>query len=177
MGSQAVVKDEIVSAIYESAINSLRIGKESQRPPLSSLTGWRIRRRPLYGWRAIRACSTRVRRNEERREPFISNIACNTPQAMIRPGMKGQAFNGLTQPETRVRPSKEASMEATYSIVRSNGGWAVEHDGSQQGNYATKEAAFEAAAGAASNAIKIGLGVIITVPHRAPGETAMGGKP
>lgn len=68
-------------------------------------------------------------------------------------------------------------MEATYSIVRRNGGWAIEHDGAQRGDYATKEAAFEAAAGAASNAIKNGLGVVIKVPHRAPGETAMGGKP
>jgi hypothetical protein len=68
-------------------------------------------------------------------------------------------------------------MQATYSIVRSGAGWAVEHDGAQHGDYATKEAAFEAAAGAASNAIKSGLGVTISVPQRAAGETAIGGKP
>jgi len=77
---------------------------------------------------------------------------------------------------------QEAAMrdnraQATYSIVPKSSGWAVEHDGAQKGDYATKEAAFEAAAGAASNAIKQGLGVTITVPQRASGETAMGGKP
>jgi hypothetical protein len=71
----------------------------------------------------------------------------------------------------------EAAMEASYAIVRKADGWAVEHDGERQGDYATKEAAFEAAAGAASNAIKMGLGVTITVPRQVAGETAIGGRP
>jgi hypothetical protein len=66
--------------------------------------------------------------------------------------------------------------QATYTIVRNGRSWAVDHDGTAQGDYATKEAAFEAAAGAASNAIKAGLGVAIAVPERAPGESAMGGS-
>jgi hypothetical protein len=64
----------------------------------------------------------------------------------------------------------------TYKIVRNGTGWAVNHDGLLEGDYATKEAAFEAAAVAGSNAIKDGVGVAIAVPPREPGETASGGK-
>jgi hypothetical protein len=65
----------------------------------------------------------------------------------------------------------------TYNIVRRGNSWAVNHDGALEGDYATKEAAFESAAAAASNAIKDGVGIAITVEPRAPGETAIGGKP
>jgi hypothetical protein len=65
----------------------------------------------------------------------------------------------------------------TYKIVQSGGSWAVNHDGHLEGDYATKEAAFESAAAAASNAIKDGVGIAITVDPRAPGEAALGGKP
>jgi hypothetical protein len=54
---------------------------------------------------------------------------------------------------------------AYYSIVKLNGTdhWAIRHDGKLCGNYATKEAAFEAAVAPASNAIKEGLAVTISV--------------
>ena len=65
----------------------------------------------------------------------------------------------------------------TYKIVRNGNGWAVNHDGKLEGDYATKEAAFKSAAAAASNAIKDGVGIAITVEPRAPGEAAVGGKP
>jgi hypothetical protein len=54
---------------------------------------------------------------------------------------------------------------AYYSIVKVNGGgrWAIRHDGKLSGDYATKEAAFEAAVPPASNAIKQGHAVTITV--------------
>ena len=65
----------------------------------------------------------------------------------------------------------------TDKIVRHGDGWAVNHDGELEGDYATKEAAFESAAAAASNAIKDGVGIVISVEPRAPGETAVGGKP
>jgi hypothetical protein len=64
--------------------------------------------------------------------------------------------------------------DATYIIVRLGKTWAIEHNEQREGEYATKEAAFEAAAAAASNAIKEGLGVTIRVPHRASGESALG---
>jgi len=48
---------------------------------------------------------------------------------------------------------------ATYKIVRNGKSWAVNHDGELEGDYETKEAAFESAAVAASNAIKLGYGV------------------
>ena len=40
--------------------------------------------------------------------------------------------------------------------------------------YATKEAALEAAVMAASNAIKEGFGITITVPEPAPGQDTLG---
>jgi hypothetical protein len=64
----------------------------------------------------------------------------------------------------------------TYKIVHNGKGWAVNHDGRLEGDYATKEAAFEAAAAAGSNCIKDGVGVTITVAPREPGETATGGR-
>jgi hypothetical protein len=68
-------------------------------------------------------------------------------------------------------------MIETYKIVRQGKNWAVDHDGDLEGDYATKEGAFEAAAMAASNAIKDGVGIVITVPARESGETAIGGPP
>jgi hypothetical protein len=64
-----------------------------------------------------------------------------------------------------------------YDVIRTGKGWTINHDGQMEGGYDTKEAAFEAIALAASNAIKDGVGVAITVPARAPGETNVGGKP
>lgn len=63
-----------------------------------------------------------------------------------------------------------------YRIVRQKDGWAIDHNGKVMGSYATKEAAFESAAGAASNSVKEGYGVSIEVPQRAAGEAALGGK-
>jgi hypothetical protein len=65
----------------------------------------------------------------------------------------------------------------TYKIVRGGDGWSIAHGNKLEGSYATKEAAFEAAVLAASNAIKEGAGITITVEPRASGEPAMGGKP
>lgn len=65
----------------------------------------------------------------------------------------------------------------TYKVIRGSDGWTIAHNSKPEGNYATKEAAFEAATGAASNAIKSGEGITITVAPRAPGESAIGGKP
>jgi len=64
----------------------------------------------------------------------------------------------------------------SYRIIRNGASWAVDHDGNLEGDYETKEAAFESAVAAASNAIKVGLGVAITVEPRKPGETAIGAK-
>lgn len=66
--------------------------------------------------------------------------------------------------------------QASYRIVPHEDGWAIDHDGKLMGHYATKEAAFESAAGAASNSIKEGYGIRIEVPQRAPGEAAIGGE-
>ena len=65
--------------------------------------------------------------------------------------------------------------EATYAIIRNGKTWTIDHDGTREGDYETKEAAFEAIYAAASNAIKDGYGVKIFIPQRAPGEAAVGG--
>jgi hypothetical protein len=66
---------------------------------------------------------------------------------------------------------------ANYKIVQVNEGWGIEHDGEVSGSYATKEIAFEMAALAASNAIKKGHDVSITVPGTsAANETALGAR-
>ncbi len=62
----------------------------------------------------------------------------------------------------------------TYNIIRDGQGWTINHDGRREGNYASKESAFESAVAAASNALKDGVGVMITVEPREPGETALG---
>lgn len=53
--------------------------------------------------------------------------------------------------------------KAAFSIVPAEGGWSVDHDGEKTGPYNTREAAFEAAIGPASNAIKEGAEVVITI--------------
>ena len=62
----------------------------------------------------------------------------------------------------------------TYKIVRTDTGWSVNHDGRIEGDYVNKEAAFEAAVAAASNAIKDGVGVSLSVAERSAGETNLG---
>jgi hypothetical protein len=63
---------------------------------------------------------------------------------------------------------------AAYEIVRSDTGWSVAHEGKTAGSYATKEAAFEAAAAAASNAIKQGHEIKLTVPGTQGSEPTLG---
>jgi hypothetical protein len=65
---------------------------------------------------------------------------------------------------------------AAYRIVHSRDGWGVEHDGKVEGSYDTKEAAFEAAVGPASNAIKLGYEVSIMVEGSEPREPALGAR-
>ena len=53
---------------------------------------------------------------------------------------------------------------ASYRIFGLPGDWHVEHDGKAENTYATKESAFEAAAAAASLALREGHEVMITAP-------------
>ena len=59
---------------------------------------------------------------------------------------------------------------ARYAISGEKGEWHVEHDGQVAHTYETKEAAFEAAVGAASIAMRQGHEIAIT----APGANATG---
>jgi len=65
-------------------------------------------------------------------------------------------------------------IEAIYKVVPHNGGWGILHDGTLSGDYLTKEAAFEAVVGPASNAIKNGQTVTITVQGSDGGEPSLG---
>jgi hypothetical protein len=70
--------------------------------------------------------------------------------------------------------SLEAKMGlAEYMIVTKASGWSVLHDGETPNDYATKEAAFEAAAAAASMAIREGHEVHISVPSRESGNKTL----
>ncbi|MBR0797419.1 hypothetical protein JQ615_18690 [Bradyrhizobium jicamae] len=62
---------------------------------------------------------------------------------------------------------------AQYSVIPVDGEWGVLHDGNLNGGYATKEAAFESAAAAASLAIREGHEVHVSVPAREEGEAAL----
>ena len=66
---------------------------------------------------------------------------------------------------------------AAYTVTRVADGWGVEHDGKIEGSYLSKESAFEAIAMAASNAIKNGHEIRVTVPGRAAGEASLGVPP
>jgi hypothetical protein len=70
----------------------------------------------------------------------------------------------------------EIMGKAYYDVIGDTNQWGVRHDGDATGDYATKEAAFEAACAAASNAIKFGHEVRISVPGSDGGEAALGGK-
>jgi hypothetical protein len=62
---------------------------------------------------------------------------------------------------------------AAYKIVKHEDGWGVEHDGQVNGVYGTKESAFEAALGSASNAVKLGYEVSVTVAGSEGSEPAL----
>jgi hypothetical protein len=59
---------------------------------------------------------------------------------------------------------------AQYAIVPVRDQWGVLHDGDVNGEYATKEAAFEAAISAASLAMRQGHEVHVSVPARNEGK-------
>jgi hypothetical protein len=66
------------------------------------------------------------------------------------------------------------AREANYKITARAGGWVVEHDGEVSSPYETREAAFEATLGPASNAIKLGHAISITVAPSGSGKSALG---
>ena len=55
---------------------------------------------------------------------------------------------------------------ASYAIIATDKGWGILHDGDVEGEFATKEAAFESAVAAASLAIREGHEVHVSVPSR-----------
>ena len=66
---------------------------------------------------------------------------------------------------------------ATYAIIEAGKRWGVLHDGNVEGDFETKEAAFEAAVAAASLAIREGHEVRVTAPgNQAGNKTALGGS-
>lgn len=61
-----------------------------------------------------------------------------------------------------------------FRIRGTEANWFVEANGSTGMSYASKEAAFEAAVGAASTAIHEGRGVVIEVPQPKVTDSALG---
>lgn len=66
---------------------------------------------------------------------------------------------------------------AEYIVIANDAGWAIAHDGKVEGDYATKEAAFEAAVATASLAIREGYEVHLAVPGRDAGNRTNLGAP
>jgi hypothetical protein len=66
---------------------------------------------------------------------------------------------------------------AQYAVVAVSDRWGVLHDGNVEGDFVTKESAFESAIAAASLAIREGHEVHVSVPGRDTGNrTALGAK-
>ena len=64
---------------------------------------------------------------------------------------------------------------AQYAVIAVGDHWGVLHDGDVEGDFATKESAFESAIAAASLAIRQGHEVHVSVPGRDAGNrTALG---
>lgn len=63
---------------------------------------------------------------------------------------------------------------AKYEIKGVEDGWAIHHEEDISIAYATKEAALEAAAVEATNALRMGNGIVIFVDVPRPGEGVMG---
>lgn len=65
---------------------------------------------------------------------------------------------------------------ATYAITAVGDKWGILHDGDIEGEYVTKESAFEAAVVAASLAIREGHEVHVSAPGTSAKGTALGAK-
>lgn len=63
---------------------------------------------------------------------------------------------------------------ATYAITPVGKKWGILHDGQIEGDYVTKESAFEAAVAAASLAVREGHEVRVTAPGVSRGDAALG---
>lgn len=66
-------------------------------------------------------------------------------------------------------------MAAVYEVVGRENAWRVLHDGETSLDYATKEAAFEAAVGAAMLSLRDGFDVMVTARGSA-GRSALGNE-
>jgi hypothetical protein len=83
------------------------------------------------------------------------------------------ASGGLITKGSRKAAAMTKVQTATYRITGDGSNWSVMVDGKREGDWETKEAAFEAAVAAASNAIKKGMAVEISIPGPS-GEAALG---
>lgn len=80
---------------------------------------------------------------------------------------------GGTPDRGAVRVERNAGHDV-YEVVGHEAQWRVAYEGERGMAYATKEAAFEAAVAAASNAMKDGHEVTIRVPGAVAGESMLG---
>ncbi len=66
---------------------------------------------------------------------------------------------------------------ASYAVIATEKGWGILHDGDVEGEFATKEAAFESAVAAAARAVREGPEVHVSVPSRGSAGRASSGRP
>ena len=64
---------------------------------------------------------------------------------------------------------------AQYAVVAAGDRWGVLHDGKMEGDFSTKELAFESAVAAASLAIRQGHETHVSVPGREAGNGTTSG--
>jgi hypothetical protein len=107
----------------------------------------------------------------------VAAVAAQQERLIARPFANNEGNRLLPKLLAQVAGNSGYPME-TYSIVRSAGGWGIsQNKNNLEGDYATREDAFEAVYWAASNDIKKGRGVSNTIEHPRADEPAMGGTP
>jgi hypothetical protein len=111
---------------------------------------------------------TRLRHNGSLAHPFPRRFAAHQ-----RVGVVGQSRNFAADQELNAENSETTTRRrmaimgvAQYAVTPQGQGWTVLHDGNAKSDYATKEAAFEAAVAAASLAIREGHAIDIKVSSR-----------
>lgn len=72
------------------------------------------------------------------------------------------------------QPRNAPSRQEVFHIRGREADWRVEQNAGTGMSYASKEAAFEAAVAAASNAVRDGYEVVITVAGSREGESTLG---
>jgi hypothetical protein len=157
------------------------VSKRRSRPETSSNLWYRPRFQSLFDRDDYSIVTIRGQRHFLPARYLFLNRNHSIPPVLTErflPGNRKTLAFALLSPASAEAASQEASMGlAQYSIVAVRDQWSILHDGEvSKMEYLTKEAAFEAAAAAASLAIRQGHEVHVSVPGREAGEAALTSK-